>query len=227
MKPDLSKLPETTLGALIAIVAGLALIPVTGLGPNQKVWILTSYIVIFPAVLVFLAWRDRQRKPAGETQADVVFEDLSNRQALYDKAALLLRNAREIVIDTTWGCVPREPGNLAKQTFQTYEAAKQAAISRNVTYQELFSEDPNREERVRKALEQSSLNPDYQVKQCEPISPMFPLLDFMVVDNEYIILSNVQVDGPGQKYLYIKSRLLGDLLMSYFRECWSRSLGNP
>ncbi len=177
-------------------------------------------------VLGFLAARFiGARKPPKDSARTVLLtcEKLEGRDALYLKAAALLESAT-YVVDTTWGLDPKAPSKQETKARKEYLAAQEAAIRRGATYLELFTTTETQLNEMNALFHRFHRLANYEVKVLRNVKYDIPLMDFMVTNREYVLLSHVS-SSPGLTccYLYLRSSEVANLFLGLFDECWNRS----
>lgn len=149
---------------------------------------------------------------------------LGSRKAVYEKAAELIDSARSVV-DTSWGSDVENMHASDKQARSRYiEAKKNAAVRANTDYKELWTltDDPERKERFRNSVSTSQASNPYLARDLTGMENRIPLIDFMVVDDRYTILSLLAKGdvASSTQYLYIDSVDVAKLFKQYFSVCW-------
>jgi hypothetical protein len=162
-----------------------------------------------------------KRKSIGSKLA---VEKLNNRAAVYERAAQLVKNGKNI-LDTTWGSDALNLTEAESKALKAYLDAKKLAVSRdNTTYREIFTLTKGEERQQRFGDSKNALakESNYKAKLLTGLSNDFPMLDFMVVDGEHTILSFLSSDQarPGHRYLYVNSQDIAEHFTEYFDECW-------
>ena len=161
---------------------------------------------------------------ARDRASQITAERLNDRQALYEKAAKLISNGRR-VLDTTWGTDAPELMSEEKHAEGAYLEARAKAIARsNTVYRELFTLTGSeaRKKRHDDAKRDRKVNPNYQVKCLPDDTTLLPLIDFLVVDGEHVLLSFLSSDSvrQGYQYVYVRSTAVAEHYTEYFDECW-------
>ncbi|MGF6758234.1 TIR domain-containing protein [Paraburkholderia sp. GAS42] len=172
--------------------------------------------VIGPIVTYYVT----KRTPSDTLTVEV----LKGRAGVYEKAASLLRDARS-VYDTTWGSdsVPTTQTEIeAKNKYLTNMT--RAKERDNTTYREVFTltDSEDRRQRYERARQEASTCPSCEIRCLAGLDTDFPLIDFLVVDEEHVILSHLSASGAreGYQHIYVKSSAIAKHLIEYFEICW-------
>lgn len=158
-----------------------------------------------------------------EQRTDTACELLGSRRALYGKASYLVEHARVSIIDTTWGPDAPQLTPDEETARDAYLNARRAAVKKGVQYRELFSDGPLKRERMECSAKEAQ-NTEYKVRKIAGLPRKKPIIDFMVVDSEHVILSHVRSENSAQfRFLYTRSQALAQLLTTWFEDCWNES----
>lgn len=166
------------------------------------------------------------RKPATPQTTVTVLPD---RVAVLNKARDLIESAKRTVIDTTWGDSEENLLPAEQEALDKYLAAKKSAMrNAGIDYREIYTETPDdlhRTERIRAEQSRTERPNKYSAKLLEGITPTFPMVDFLVVDGEKLILScfSKDVARPDHHHLYIESGEVSSFITQYFQICWDRA----
>lgn len=160
------------------------------------------------------------KKPVA-LQEDFALERLRDRAELYKKAIELISKAR-YVSDTTWGEPTRKPTRTEEQFRLAYRQASEAAIQDGVIYRDLFSASLKRADEIKKIMETYRDWPNYEARCIEGIGAGVPIIDFLLTDNNEILLSHVTFRGaiPVPIFVYVQSETLAEFYAGLFNECW-------
>jgi hypothetical protein len=162
-------------------------------------------------------------------QTTCQFVLLAGRAAVFTKASSLISGAKRSVIDTTWGNSEENYSKVEREALEGYLVAKErAVIDGKYSYKEIYTavnDDPHRKGRIESERNRGEPAKTYSAKLLYGIEPTFPMIDFLVVDGEKIILSCLSKDTakPDHHYLYAESCHLAGFLTQYFDICWDRS----
>ncbi|MBI3579878.1 MAG: hypothetical protein HY089_10770 [Ignavibacteriales bacterium] len=149
---------------------------------------------------------------------------LKNRQVLYEHAAQILQKATH-VLDTTWGRDPQELTPAEKTAREQYLLNQKEAIQKGAQYWDLYSTTRTQKEQIAKAVGDYVDYPNYQARLLTGISHSISMLDFLIADGEHILLSHVDASGviDLNRFAYIRSKQLAQVLASVFHECWDEA----
>lgn len=187
--------------------------------PTITAAIIGAIATIAAAIISYMAGKRKSEKGKCE------ITKLENREAVYLKAANLIKSGRNI-IDATWGSDAADLTESEKKALSAYLDGKKFAIARdNTDYREIFTRTQGTERERRITDAQHLLNKkrtNYRAKLMSGLPHDFPMLDFMVVDDKYTILSFLSSSTAqvGHRYLYIQSEEIANHLKEYFDECW-------
>ena len=160
-------------------------------------------------------------KKQAVVQEDFALERLRDRAELYKKAIELISKAR-YVSDTTWGEATRKPTKTEEQFRLAYRQASEAAIQDGVIYRDLFSARLKRADEIKKIMETYSDWPNYEARCIGGIGADVPIIDFLLTDNNEMLLSHVTFRGaiPVPIFVYVRSETLAEFYAGLFNECW-------
>ena len=180
--------------------------------------IITGTLAFVGPIVTYFVTKARER--SGQASA----ERLPDREALYEKAAALIRDGRRI-LDTTWGSDPPELHGREKTAADRYIEAKRGAISSsNTVYREIFTltNSTRRQLHYDDSKKDLAAHPNYEARVLTGIAPTFPLIDFLIVNGEHVLLSFLSHDGvrQGYQYVYVRSPAIAEHFTEYFDECW-------
>lgn len=158
------------------------------------------------------------------TLYDIYFEPITERKALYERATDMIKNAKRI-FDTTWGRVPKKLSKQEEEARNIYREAIEIAITNGAEYRDLFSKTQKRLDELHSTAETFKDYPKYEARCIEGMTDDLPVVDFLITDNDEVLLSHVAFKGavPIPKYLYVKSKLFADFYSGLFNECWDYS----
>ena len=187
---------------------------------------------IAASVITFYATRrSLTRHFPGEPHSTACqFVLLADRAAVFAKASALISGAEHGVIDTTWGNSEENYSKVEHEALDGYLVAKERAISDGkYPYKEIYTavdDDAHRTGRIWSERKRGEPAKTYSAKLLEGIDPAFPMIDFLVVDSQKIILSCLSKDTakPEHHYLYVESRDLAGFLTQYFQVCWESAI---
>jgi hypothetical protein len=168
------------------------------------------------------------RKPE---QGQTVITVLPDRLAVFKEARKLVESAQCTVVDTTWGSSEENFLPAEKVALNEYLSAKDIAVKNpKLDYREIFTEVPDDEHRTKRIeAEQKRQSPldRYSARLLTGIAPSFPMIDFLIVDGEKMVLSCLSKDGAraDHHHLYVESVELSLFLTRYFQICWDK--GSP
>lgn len=206
--------------------------PETDMDPTIQVSLIGAAATIAASIITFYATRRSPKRhfPGEPNSTACQFVLLTDRAAVFAKASSLISGAKHSVIDTTWGNSEENYSKVEHDALNGYLRAKKRAISNGkYPYKEIYTavnDDPHRTSRIgteRKRVEPAK---SYSAKLLEGIDPLFPMIDFLVVDSQKIILSCLSKDTakPEHYYLYVESCDLAGFLTQYFQVCWERAI---
>lgn len=133
---------------------------------------------------------------------------LPNRGALYDECARLVKEARERIVDTTWGPAPESPEKFEQSRRRYLQAVQNCKVD---SYRSLVLPQDGEV-----ASETQS------VRTVRILPKDWPLLDFMVVDGEFVAFSRAHASS-GARYYLVKNKELASVFEEWFEDCWRRS----
>jgi hypothetical protein len=169
------------------------------------------------AVAHFLAKR-RIRATSNALQCAV----LPDRIALYKKATELIQTGK-VVLDTTWGPDAPEPTKAEREAMSVYLEARREFVRRRNQYRELFTITEQRAERIANSAREA-VGTTYSVRHLEGFPKVKPIVDFMVVDSEHVLLSHVRSDRLAEyRFVYLRCPQVGQLLTKWFEDCWIKA----
>jgi hypothetical protein len=187
--------------------------------------VLTAFIAIkYPGSLLL---RTQDNNPQSIVESTFSYQKLPTREQLYEKAVVVIKNAKHKVNDTTWGS--KSPTLTKQETVarKKYRDALSSAIkSRGIHYYELFSYTEDHRHNILSVLQQYEPFRNYNARFCIGINDDFPIIDFLMNDADEIILSHAAYHGSDirTQYIYIKSADLNAFFSGVFDECYRRSL---
>ena len=143
---------------------------------------------------------------------------LDDRAHLYAKTAEVLRKAKRLVLDTTWGTPPElEPGDAQSDALKNYLYERSRARERGVECRELFPAK-GQEARIELA-EKEAKEGNLLVRIVRAKLPFMP--DFLVADTEHVVISNVGAPESGKyKYVYVRSEGLAQVFHDWYFAIW-------
>lgn len=218
---NIPKLTRTiqVVAMIILISAGLALYLFGSQEDSQsKVLAFVVFAVLALCALYVLVAVQRIGRAVETTSVR-----LNSRREMLRKAEELIRNARNYVLDTTWGRTPAQPNDDARDALNGYLNARTKLVqSSDVEYCEVFSDLDERRQRIEASLRLGMINPKYRVSVLSAEKSRMRMLDFLVVDGRHMILSYVDEDlAPGgTKFVYIESEVIAGLYVEYHRDCF-------
>ncbi len=160
-------------------------------------------------------------------------QTLKNRNAMYAAAKGLIDSSKSFVFDTTWGRPTDQSGkSTSKRTTKAqkpnpardaYLAAKDTSIRSTCdgSYHELILDCPGHRKRIASGAKIASESASYHMTVVDGELAAFPLPDFMVVDDEKILLAGYHEDGSPltNQFLLVESPEFARFLMAWFNEC--------
>lgn len=148
---------------------------------------------------------------------------LVSRQESYVYARQIIDGADVFIKDVTWGKIPNEePTAPTRVSREAYRDATYNAVSRGKPYQEIYSlHDPSRITRMKETLQcvRDKKLVDYRIKYVADFTAQIPMIDFIVVDDQHVILHLV-ADANSEKYLVGSNQELARFLSTYFNKVW-------
>jgi len=214
------------------IVEALFLASLPAFDANNRVYpLLVTGIILLVIVigLVVIELREKHTREVPGSSAEGYqgfrYEELPDREVLYRKVAELISKAKRYVFDTTWGPDPPEPTESEIAAQDGYLDARRQVVKKGLKYWELFTRSEGRKERMQKSSQESQRKGTYKIKELSGYPRKKPLPDFMVIDDEIVVLSHVHIDSPRQKnqYLIISCSPLAKLFADWFMECWNQA----
>lgn len=166
------------------------------------------------------------RKPS---VAAVVITVLPDRIAVFRKARELVESATESVLDTTWGNSEENFLPAEKAALEVYlNAKKEATKNPKISYREIYTEAPDddhRRERIDRVRNESTPLDRYSAKLLHGLAPSFPMMDFVVVDGNKLLLTCLSKDisKTDHHHLFIESTQLASFMSQYFQICWDKA----
>jgi hypothetical protein len=155
-------------------------------------------------------------------------EVLPSRTSVYRRATEMLRRASTQALDTTWGTDTPVLKGAERKAADGYLEAKKMAIARGVEYKELFTptDSDRRQKRMAEAKDLHDLPNNYYAKLIDLSLPDLPLIDFLVVDCEYLLLSFLSEDPTvsGHQYIFLQSKTVATHFAEYFSLCWKSAV---
>lgn len=144
-----------------------------------------------------------------------------NEFACIEYASGRLRQAKKWVDDTSWATESRLEANLDRNmdVSKQYRSSigESVLMNKDLVYREIYVfHTRGRIEKLR--LRERENQPNYFCKYY-PTPPNVPLLQFMVIDGEEVIL----MTDKYPVYLAVKNRALADLLHLYFEDHWKEA----
>lgn len=130
-----------------------------------------------------------------------------------------MSQSRKSVIDTSWG---REiPGHFDDEQAEAARQKYRDAVTKTqkrVSYRELFTVASEAGlKRLQKRI--GDRGDRYTARVLKGVSDEWVMIDFMVVDDEFILLSRSQ--GDTAIFYEIRDRDLSALFSGYFNDCWN------
>lgn len=165
-----------------------------------------------------------QQYKKGCPSEDFTMQLLKNRVSLYLKAEEMVSRA-SCVYDTTLGKSSRRLNIIEEKQRAKYREATDAAIKRGVLYKDLFSKNIKCEDEVVKLMEQYRDYPNYEARCVDGIGANMPVIDFLITDNNEILLSHVTFRSavPVPMYVYIQSEGMAEFYAGLYNDCWQFS----
>jgi len=184
-------------GIIAAIITGVV-------GPIITYWVTKKII-------------ERRKRPESECSC----EFLASREAMYRKAHELIENAKSHVLDTTWGAdAPKltTPESLARDK---YIETRREVVKKGLSYKEIFTDTQGKKSRLQLSASEAKKDTTYQVRKIPSSAMTKPVIDFMVVDGENVILSHVRSERmQDNRFMFVKSKFLAQLFTKWFEDCW-------
>lgn len=163
-------------------------------------------------------------KLLAEVTASAEITILDDRTHLYKKTAEILRGAKRMFLDTTWGPIAPHPSEAQEAALQDYLKERDNARERGVECRELFAGE-GRAGRIATAKEQCKKG-NLLIKVVDAGTELPYMPDIAVADGRHIVISNVGAQKAGQiRYMYIRSEGLAQLFHDWYWECWGKLNG--
>lgn len=173
----------------------------------------------------------------GET-GDKITESLSTLQSVrvkefydigevYLHAAQQMRRAAKSIDDLTWAAESSEEKTKDQSTsFTTYrDTVKAVAASHKIQYREVMSFPHIQRVALAREMIEANLH-NYQLRHYKLPPGTPPLLVFMVIDSEEVILAfykDPYAVGLGERHLAIQDRTIARMFLDYYNLIWAKS----
>jgi hypothetical protein len=149
---------------------------------------------------------------------------LTSLSELYREASERITRARRSIVDTTWGSdIPAHlQGPDCDDARGDYRKALEEAAARLSCHEIYTVTSAEARESLASRLRQA-VGRERTFRLLRGISAEWPLLDFLVIDGEWVLLarSHAHQQGPQEAVFYvIRDRALGSLLADWFWDCW-------
>ena len=145
---------------------------------------------------------------------------IPSRREVYLECAKLVTNAN-MIFDTTWGNDPRPRSRPEDIARNEYRRALDASLKAGKTYRELF-DGPEDDEYCMQASKTKARYSNYEARRV-PSTTGHSMLEFLIADNDKVVLSHVDARNEIPMYLLIESTEVVDLFTRLHREHWANA----
>lgn len=182
--------------------------------------------LLFIGLGIFLVWRE-----SAQTQEEGIVEvkSFSDSEELYRYVSKRIEQAKKQIDDTTWGPLTAElTTSIDKEAFEDYlEAMISVCKKGTVVYREVMGFHPNKnmKDRIGRAERMLKLNLfSYHLRIYEyPVDKVPPLLSFMIIDSEEVILAfyrSPYMPIEGEIRLSVKNPKIVRMFQDYYNTIW-------
>jgi hypothetical protein len=228
---EATKKPLGVLSLVIVFGSALACFLFADTSEYVRLVAFVVLLVVFVTMVLTIARAGALALPSQQEPGDrfLEWETIRTRESLYNRLEQLIGEARQEVLDTTWGPPPPKLATEEESAQNAYLLARKKAVTvkKGFRYKELFTvsgKDHVRTDRFRKSVNDSQQNNAYQVRRLMGYPNAKPLPDFTVFDKEIVIVSHFDANS---QFLLIRCKPLAQLFAEWFDECWRRAKECP